>query len=165
MKVVQAPSGVSVPAPPVVHGHDSGLLPGPAAVPVHLRQVAAGSSSGAATLILIGLLYRGVGWSLAPSTMATVIAAVTRSMRAGDWIGRSGISDLAVVVEGDDVGAAVMAERLVRVVNDLRTPGVAACGAVATLAPGGEALAALSTAARRLGVACRLGPGAVVPSD
>ncbi len=165
MTVVHNQMRVSALPTPVIRGYDVGLLPGPAAVPARLRQVAAEPSAEAATLILVGLLYRSVGWSLAPSTMATVVAAVTRSLRAEDWIGRSGINDLAVVIEGRHAGAAVVAERLVRVVNDLRTLGVAACAAVATLEPGADAADAMSTAAARLRVAGRLGPGAVVAAD
>lgn len=121
------------------------LLPGPAAVLDQLDRCRATAEATTHALILLALPHRE-GWPLRASTLTMVSAAVTRSMRAEDWIGRAGISDLAVIIRGDTAAAATMAQRLVGIIGDLRLPGFTPRAAVTALDPGLDALAALDAA-------------------
>jgi hypothetical protein len=121
------------------------LLPGPVAVLDQLGRSLATAGPATHALILIALPHRE-GWSLPASTLTIVTAAVTRSIRAEDWIGRAGISDLAVIIRGDSAAATTMAHRLVGIIRDLPLPGVTARAVVTELEPGLDALTALDTA-------------------
>lgn len=129
---------------PRAHGYDH-LLPGPVAVLEQLERCRATADGATHTLILLALPHRD-GWPLPASTLTLVSAAVTRSIRAEDWIGRAGLGDLAVIIRGDTTAAATMAERLVGIIGDVRLPGFTSRAAVTALDPGRDALAALDAA-------------------
>jgi hypothetical protein len=148
--------------PTVLHGYDTALLPGPTAVHGRLTGLLLDRSAPPRALILLGLLRRGASWSLAPSTLSTVTAVIARNMRADDWIGRSAIGDLSVVIDGSADAAATMALRLTRVVNDLGIPALGACAGIAALQPGTDATTVMDRAAGALQVARETGAGAVL---
>jgi hypothetical protein len=135
---------VAVGPAPRAHSYNH-LLPGPAAVLDHLEHCRATADAATHALILLALPHRE-GWPLPPSTLTLVCAAVTRSIRAEDWIGRAGLSDLAVIIRGDTTAAATMAQRLVGIIGDLRLPGFTPRAAVTALDPGLHALAVLDAA-------------------
>jgi hypothetical protein len=121
------------------------LLPGPAAVLDQLDHCRATGDVATHALILLALPHRD-GWPLPASTLTIVSAAVSRSIRAEDWIGRAGISDLALIIRGDTAAAATMAQRLVGIIGDLRLHGFTPRAAITALEPGLDALAALDAA-------------------
>ena len=147
---------------PVLHGYDTALLPGPTAVIGRLTGLLLDRDAPPRALILLGLLRRGATWSLAPSTLSTVTAVIARNMRADDWIGRSSIGDLSVLIDGSSEAATTMALRLTRVVNDLGIPALGACAGIAALRPGADAPTVMDRAAAALQVARETGPGAVL---
>jgi hypothetical protein len=162
MTTTQSRPTASAHQAPVLHGYDTALLPGPTAVHGRLTGLLLDHSGPARALILLGLLRRSASWSLAPSTLSTVTAVIARNMRAEDWIGRSAIGDLSVVIDGSADAAATMALRLTRVVADLGIPALGPCAGIAALQPGAAATAVMDRAAAALQVARETGSGAVV---
>ena len=126
------------------------LLPGPAAVLDHVSRSLTAAGEATHTLILVALLRPQQASPLPASTMSTVTAAVTRSIRADDWVGRSGIGDLAVIIRGTISAGETMADRLVRIIDELSLSGVTACAAVIGLDPGLDARTAMAKATANL---------------
>ncbi len=153
---------VAVGPAPRAHSYNH-LLPGPAAVLDHLNHCLATAGPATHALILLALPHRE-GWPLPASTLTIVSAAVTRSIRGEDWIGRAGISELAVIIRGTTTAAATMAQRLVGITDDLRLPAFTARAAVTGLEPGRDALTALDSATASLRTARAAGGPPVVIS-
>lgn len=133
------------------------LLPTREALLERLAERAPTAVESPATLLIIGLLRRDDGWPTPAPTMARVTSLFARSVRGDDWLGSSGASEFALVIEGPVLAAETAGARLIDAVVALAVPGLSAAAGLAPLSselPAGEIFrrATLSlTAARRVG--------------
>ncbi|MGY1804291.1 hypothetical protein ACI78T_13525 [Blastococcus sp. SYSU D00922] len=120
------------------------------------------TAGGTATLMVIGLLRRDDGWPTAQSTLAQVTALLASSLRADDFLGKSGPGEFAVVLGGPVTAAETAAARLVAAVPALGVPGLTAAAGIAPVVGDADAGEVLRRALLSLTAARRVGAGTVI---
>ncbi len=157
-----ADTATAPPATPAPAADVTTLLPSREALLAHLteRRPAMGQTS--TTLMVIGLVRRDDGWPTAQSTLAQVTTLLARSLRADDYLAKSGPGEFVVVLAGPPGAATTAASRLVAGIAELGIPGLTAAAGIAPLAPEDTAAEVLHRALLSLTAARRVGAGTVI---
>ncbi|WP_448642046.1 hypothetical protein [Geodermatophilus sp. URMC 63] len=151
-------------APPAAAVEDgcAALLPGRVTVLTELAGRLADPARRPGALLVVGLLRRDDTWPTAASALDATTRLVAASLRGDDWIGRSGPTEFAVLVEGSPSDADTVAARLTTQVASLGFPGLGAGAGIAVLEHGVAATETLRRATLSLTTARSGGAGTVI---
>ena len=138
------------------------LLPGRVAVLTELADRLTDPARRPGALLVVGLLRRDDTWPVPASALDATTRLVSGSLRGDDWIGRSGPTEFAVLVEGSPADADTVAARLTAQVGGLGFPGLGAGAGIAVLEHGVAAAETLRRATLSLTTARSAGAGSVI---
>jgi GGDEF domain-containing protein len=138
------------------------LLPGRVALLTELAGRLADPARRPGALLVVGLLRRDDTWPTPASALDATTRLVAASLRGDDWIGRSGPTEFAVLVEGSAADADTVAARLTAEVGALGFPGLGAGAGIAVLEDGVGAAETLRRATLSLTTARSAGAGSVI---
>lgn len=150
------------PAAPAPAADVTTLLPSREALLAHLAERLSAMGRTSVTLMIIGLVRRHDGWPTAQSTLAQVTSLLARSLRADDYLAKSGPGEFVVVLAGPPDAATAAASRLVAAIAELGIPGLTAAAGVTPLAPEQTAVEVLRRGLLSLTAARQVGAGTVI---